>query len=53
MENIDLDWLDGDYALNLSTAVVSTSGSPRASPAAERVDQPSGEHALPLLRLNG
>jgi len=25
----------------------------RASQAAERVDQPSGEHALPLLRLNG
>jgi hypothetical protein len=53
MENIDFDWLDGDYALNLSTPVASTSGSPRASPAPERVDQPSGEHALPLLRLSG
>src|SRR5277367_770599 len=50
MENIDFDWLDGDYALNYE---FSTSSSPRASPAAERVDQPSGEHALPLLRLSG
>ncbi|ELR06464.1 hypothetical protein VC83_03635 [Pseudogymnoascus destructans] len=53
MESIDFDWLNGDYALNISTPVASTSGSPRASPAAERVDQPSGERALPLLRLSG
>ena len=46
MENIDFDQLDGDYALNYE---FSTSSSPRASLAAERVDQPSGEHALPLL----
>jgi hypothetical protein len=50
MENIDFDWLDGDYALNYE---FSTSSSPKASLAAERVDQPSGEHALPLLRLSG
>jgi hypothetical protein len=58
MENIDFDWLDGNHALNYRTPEFS--GSPRASPvaqraspAAERVDQPSGEHALPLLRLSG
>ena len=60
MENIDFDWLDGNCALNYGSSECSTSGSPRASPAAEqaspaaeRVDQPSGEHALPLLRLSG
>jgi len=56
MENIDFDWLDGNFPLNYGTPECSTSGSPRAgtaadqaSPAAERVDQPSGEHALPLF----
>jgi hypothetical protein len=58
-ENIDFDWLGGNFALNYKTPEFSTSGSPkagtaaeqastvaqRASPAAERVDQPSGEHA--------
>jgi hypothetical protein len=60
MEDIDFDWLDGNYALNHRTPEFSTSSSPRASPVAqraspvvERVDQPSGEHALPLLRLSG
>ena len=60
MENVDFDWLDGNYALYYGTPRCSTSSSPRAgtaaeqaSPAAERVDQPSGEHALPLLRLSG
>ncbi|KAL5347584.1 hypothetical protein ACLOAV_006992 [Pseudogymnoascus australis] len=53
MENIDFDWLDGDYALNHRTPEFLTSDSPRASLAAEQVDQPSGEHALPLLRLSG
>jgi hypothetical protein len=62
MEDIDFDWLNGNYG----TPEFSTSGSPRdgtaaeqaslaqrAGPAAGRVDQPSGEHALPLLRLSG
>jgi hypothetical protein len=60
MENTDFDWLDGNFDLNYRTPECSASGSPRASttaeqasPAAERVDQPSGEHALPLLRLSG
>lgn len=44
---------DGNYALNYRTPEISTSGSPRASAAAERVDLVSGEHALPLLRLSG
>lgn len=57
MENIEFDWLDGNWASNLE---FSTSDSPRAgtaaepaSQAAERVDHPGGEHALPLLRLSG
>ncbi|KFY26196.1 hypothetical protein V491_01425 [Pseudogymnoascus sp. VKM F-3775] len=56
MANTDFDWLDGDYASNHRTPEFLTSDSPRAnraSPAAEQVDQPSGEHALPLLRLSG
>ena len=57
MENIDFDWLDSNCALNYGTPECSTSGAStaaeQASPAAERVDQPSGEHALPLLRLSG
>jgi hypothetical protein len=59
MENIDdfNDWLNGNGAFNYGTPEIPT-GSPgdgaaaeQASPAPERVDQPSGEHALPLLRL--
>ncbi|KFY68606.1 hypothetical protein V496_00949 [Pseudogymnoascus sp. VKM F-4515 (FW-2607)] len=53
MANTDFDWLDGDYASNHRIPEFLTSDSPRASPAAEQVDQPSGEHALPLLRLSG
>lgn len=57
MENADFDWLDSNWASNFE---FSTSDSPRpgiaaepASQASERVDQTSGEHALPLLRLSG
>jgi hypothetical protein len=57
MENIDSDWLDGNRASNLEFPI---SDSPRAGTAAEpasqaakRVDEPGGEHALPLLRLSG
>ncbi|KFX85965.1 hypothetical protein V490_09296 [Pseudogymnoascus sp. VKM F-3557] len=53
MANTDFDWLDGDYASDHRIPEFLTSDSPRASPAAEQVDQPSGEHALPLLRLSG
>jgi hypothetical protein len=56
MENTTFDWLDSDYSLNYGTPEVPTSSSPKASPAspaAERADQPSGGHALPLLRLSG
>jgi len=67
MANIDFDWLDSNRALNYRTPEFSTPDSPsagaaaeqagpvaqRASPAADRVGQPSGEHALPLLRLSG
>ena len=64
--NMENDWLDGDWASNYETPEFLTSGSPRggnaaeqaspvaqrASQTAERVDQPSDEHALPLLRLD-
>jgi hypothetical protein len=53
MENIDSDWLDGNRASNLEFPI---SDSPRAGTTAEpakRVDEPGGEHALPLLRLSG
>jgi hypothetical protein len=53
MENIDYDWLNGNWASNLEFPI---SDSPRAgtvaepaSQAAELVDEPGGEHALPLL----
>jgi hypothetical protein len=55
MEKIDFDWPD-DNTLNYGTPEIPTSSSPtasQASPAAEQADQPSGEHALPLLRLSG
>lgn len=57
MEN---DWLDDNWASDYGTPEFLTSDRPRASTAVEpasqateRVDQPSGEHALPLLRLSG
>jgi len=57
MENTDFDWLNGDWDSNLEFPI---SDSPRAgtvaepaSQAAEPVDGPGGEHALPLLRLSG
>ena len=61
MEDIDFDWLDGNWASNNETPEVLTSNSPRAgiaaeqraSQAAEQVDQPSSEQALTLLRLGG
>lgn len=60
MENIDFDWLDGNFALNYRTLEHSISGSPRAttvadqaSPVAERADKLSGRYTLPLLRLSG
>jgi hypothetical protein len=53
MENIEFNWLDGNWASNLE---FSTSDSPRAgtdaepaSQAAEQVDQPGAEHVLLLL----
>jgi len=55
MEDTTFDWLD-NYPLNYGTPEVPASSSPRASqgsPAVEQADQPSGEHALPLLRLSG
>jgi len=60
MENIDFDLLGSDCASNDATPELSTSGGPKAGPAAEpqssqaaeRVGRPSSEHALPLLRLS-
>lgn len=65
MEDLRFDWLDANVALNHSTPGVLTFDSPRVSPAAERsdvnarlatavkhADQPSGDFALPLLRLS-
>jgi hypothetical protein len=52
MENTTFDWLDSDYSLNYGTPEVPTSRS-QASPAAERADQPSGGHPLPLLLDSG
>jgi hypothetical protein len=52
MENIDPNLPDSNYALNNRAPEISTSGTARASPAGERVDQVSGEDALPLLRLS-
>jgi hypothetical protein len=56
MENRPFDRLNSDHSLNCGAAVIPTSGSLSArpaSPAAERADQPSGGHTLPLLRLSG
>ncbi|KAH8747628.1 hypothetical protein F5883DRAFT_437030 [Diaporthe sp. PMI_573] len=57
MEDVDFNWLTGDYALTYKTPEPLPSDSlgvnVAASPAAEQVDQPSGEHVLPLLRLSG
>ena len=57
MENVDFNWLDSDYALTYKTPEPLTSSSlgvnAAASPATERLDQPSGERVLPLLRLSG
>jgi hypothetical protein len=64
MEN---DWLDGNWASDYGTPEFLTSDHPRAgaaaeqaspvaqpaSQAAERVDEPGGDHVLPLLRLSG
>jgi hypothetical protein len=58
---MDDDWLDGNWASDYGTPEFLTSDDPRAgtateqpaSQAAEHVDQPSGEYALPLLRLSG
>jgi len=52
IENITFDWLDSDYG-TLEVPASSSLRASQASPAAERADQPSGEHALPLLRLSG
>lgn len=66
MENLRFDWLGTDVALNYNTPGLLTSYSPRVSPATERsdldtrlatsaikhADQPSGDYALPLLRLS-
>ncbi|RDL36560.1 Uncharacterized protein BP5553_05912 [Venustampulla echinocandica] len=63
MEN---DWLDGNWASDYGTPEFLTSNRPRAgtaaeqaspvaqpaSQAAERVDEPRGDHVLPLLRLS-
>jgi hypothetical protein len=57
MENIEFDRLDSNWAsdLEFSTFDSSRAGTAAepASQAAERVDQPGGEQALPLLRLSG
>jgi hypothetical protein len=57
MESIEFDWLNVDWASNHDPF---HSDSPRVGTAAEqasqvagRIDQPSIEHALPLLRLSG
>ncbi|KAK3934408.1 hypothetical protein QBC46DRAFT_462636 [Diplogelasinospora grovesii] len=67
MDGLNFDWLDGDYNdLNFDAPELLSSDSPRvnavaessvlatqeAGPVAERVDQPSGKRALPLLRLS-
>ncbi|KAH8755113.1 hypothetical protein F5883DRAFT_504835 [Diaporthe sp. PMI_573] len=65
MEGLRFDWLDADVAVNYSIPGLLTSDSPRVSPAAEQsdvnarlatvakhADQPSGDCALPLLRLS-
>ncbi|KAH8800845.1 hypothetical protein F5884DRAFT_809026 [Xylogone sp. PMI_703] len=62
MEDTNFDWPDDNYDsydLNYGTPEFPISGSPRASPTAQQadpvvdpVDRPSGEHALPLLRLS-
>jgi hypothetical protein len=44
MENIDFDWLDGNFALNYGTPEHSTSGSPRATTAADQAS-PTAERA--------
>lgn len=53
MESTDFDWLDDNWPSNhepvaSNSFIVGTSAEP-ASQAAERVDQPSSEFALPLL----
>jgi len=57
MEDVDFEWLDGDYALTYKTPEPLTSDSLRVNAAtrsaAERVDQPTGEQVLLLLRLSG
>ena len=58
MENADFDdWLDTDWISNYETLasdspIAGTAAEP-ASQVVERVDQPKGEHTLPLLRLSG
>ena len=59
MENDDFDWLNGNLGSNYGTPEFLTSGSPaagtvaeQASPAVDRAGQPSGKHALALLRLS-
>ncbi|KAH9203533.1 hypothetical protein DL95DRAFT_472293 [Leptodontidium sp. 2 PMI_412] len=52
MENTASDWLNSDHSLNYGNPEILTSDNPRASPAVERADQPSGGHTLPLLRLS-
>lgn len=58
MENIHFDRPNDNYDLTNRTPQFSTSGSPQASsgppqavPAVDQLDEPSGEQALPLLRL--
>lgn len=65
--NMENDWLDGNWASDYETPEFLTSDRPktgtaaeRASPVAqpasqatERVDEPGGDHILPLLRLSG
>lgn len=60
MEDLNFDWLDGNSVSNYGTPELPSSDSPGIGPAAERAnsvaeqaDQPSGERALPLLRLSG
>ena len=57
---MDNDLCDGQWASNYDNSVFLTSDSPvngtdagPVRPASDQVDQPSGEQALPLLRLSG
>lgn len=49
MEDLNFDWLDGDCVLIMEPPKFRL---PRTRSVTEQADQPSGERALPLLRLS-